>query len=77
MRRSALTCAALLALAGAAAAQSDVKPLQPGTRAPEFELTTWDGAKSIKLSSFRAEGDRQGKWVVVDFWCSKCPGSRK
>lgn len=77
MRSLTLTCATVLALAGAATAQSDVKPLQPGTKAPDFELTTWDGAKTIKLSDFRTTDEQPGKWVVVDFWCSKCPGSRK
>lgn len=78
MRLAALTCAAVLATAGAASAQAKgVKPIEPGTKAPDFELTTWDGAKTIKLSDFRAEGEKPGTWVVVDFWCSKCPGSRR
>ena len=44
--------------------------LKPGTRAPEFNLKTYD-AKDIKLSQYR------GSYVVLDFWASWCPDCRR
>ena len=78
MKQFVFTAVALVALGGLATAQSKkVTPLKPGAKAPDFELTTWDGKRSYKLSDFRTKGDKVGKLVVVDFWCSKCPGSRR
>jgi peroxiredoxin len=86
MRPITLALAACVALGSADAAVAQTAkptptaapaPLAPGTTAPDFDLKGWDGAGRVKLSSFRAQGDQPGKVVVIDFWCLKCPGSRK
>lgn len=44
--------------------------LQPGTQAPDFTLAAPDGTRH-SLSSMR------GSYVVLDFWTTWCPASRK
>lgn len=71
----------LAAAAPAALAQSSAgakpTPLKAGDEAPDFTLKSWDGTKHYTLSSYRAKGDHAGSIVVVDFWCAKCPASRR
>jgi peroxiredoxin len=80
LRHTAIACATA-ALIGAAApaalAQAKPKPLKAGDKAPDFTLKSWDGKKTYTLSDYRAKGDRKGSIVVVDFWCAKCPASRR
>jgi cytochrome c biogenesis protein CcmG, thiol:disulfide interchange protein DsbE len=40
--------------------------VQPGDRAPGFELTAPDGS-GVSLSDYR------GKWVLLNFWATWCP----
>ncbi len=40
---------------------------QPGMRAPDFVLTTFDGTETYRLSELR------GQVVVVNFWADYCP----
>lgn len=65
------------AAAPAAPAQGKPTPLKAGDKAPDFTLKSWDGKKSYTLSDYRAKGDKKGAIVVVDFWCAKCPASRR
>lgn len=75
---SALSAVVLVgAIAPAALAQGKPTPLKAGDAAPDFTLTSWDGKKKFTLSDYRAKGDKAGSIVVVDFWCAKCPASRR
>jgi len=81
MLRLAATTLAVTGLIGAAApaahAQGKPTPLKAGDKAPDFTLTSWDGKSKFTLSDHRAKGDAKGSIVVVDFWCAKCPASRR
>lgn len=73
-----ITAAVLIgAFAPAALAQGKPTPLKAGDKAPDFTLKSWDGKKSYTLSDYRAKGDAKGSIVVIDFWCAKCPASRR
>ncbi|MGN1215085.1 MAG: TlpA family protein disulfide reductase [Candidatus Cryptobacteroides sp.] len=81
MKRAIILTTLILAIcigAGAQEAAGDVDPdieyaadlLKPGTKAPDFKMTTLEG-EELKLSQFK------GKIVVLDFWASWCPDCRK
>lgn len=61
----AAVLAALLLLVLAAAIRGSSAALAAGSRAPRFELTTFDGAHT-------ALEDLHGRVVVVNFWASWC-----
>lgn len=46
--------------------RQEIQP-QPGMRAPDFVLTTFDGTETYRLSELR------GQVVVVNFWADYCP----
>jgi cytochrome c biogenesis protein CcmG/thiol:disulfide interchange protein DsbE len=48
-------------------ARSNETQPQQGMRAPEFELVTFDGTETYRLSELR------GQVVVVNFWADYCP----
>lgn len=57
---------ALLALLALGLRRTQEGPVAVGNRAPDFELTTFEG-EQIELS------DLSGKVVVLNFWASWCP----
>ncbi|MCA9912067.1 MAG: TlpA family protein disulfide reductase, partial [Anaerolineae bacterium] len=56
-----------IAVLGLQLAQRQQVQPQPGMRAPDFVLTTFDGTETYRLSELR------GQVVVVNFWADYCP----